>query len=157
MRLALFLAALLLAAPAHAGTDAEMARIDACLAASPGEGGACIRQIFRDCVEAAPARDTIMGWKETDIECGAREQAAWDVILNRDYRALRARIGEFSDTAPDALRDAQRKWIAFRDADCAWPLDFLRGNDAHHQSVQCPLETTAERAIELNQWLEVLK
>lgn len=156
MRLVLA-AALLAALPARADTWPDVERIDACLAANPGDGGVCIGRVFDDCVAAegtAPGAGSY--WKEIDIECGARATAAWDAVLNRDYAALREVLEGFGSAA-DALRDAQRKWIAFRDADCNWPLTFLPGNDAHHQDVQCPLQTTAERAVELHHWLELLQ
>lgn len=136
---------------------ADVARIDACLA-GPGDAHACTGEIFLECVRESDApQDTLMGWKDVDRACAARELSAWDGILNRDYRALREIVAAFDAGAPDALREAQRAWIAYRDAECAWPLSFLRGNDAHHAEVQCPLTATAERAIELHDWLEHLQ
>lgn len=157
------LAALLAAAPALADglalpdTGPDIAHLDRCMAGAE-EPRTCIGTVFSDCVATAPEPDnSVVGWKETDIHCGARELAAWDAILNRDYRLLIERVGNFHDQAPEALRNAQRAWIDYRDAECYWPSVFLRGNDLHHNDVQCPLRQTAERAIELNYWAELLK
>lgn len=132
--------------------------LEACLADRADNRESCIHAIFDACIAAAPVpTDTVMGWKETDRTCGARELAAWDAMLNREYRALREVIGRFDAAAPDALRDAQRAWIAWRDTNCAWPAVMLRGNDAHHHEVNCPLRATALRALELRNWREMMQ
>jgi len=51
------------------------------------------------------------------VECYGTAYDAWDAALNEVYAALRATL------TPDeaaALRDAQRAWIAFRDAEQAF-------------------------------------
>ena len=50
-------------------------------------------------------------------ECLAAATAAWDRELNKVWKALMSEIDD--DPAKEALRAAQRKWIAFRDAEIA--------------------------------------
>ena len=49
----------------------------------------------------------------------------------------------------DELRDVQRKWIAFRDANCGFYYDFQGGSAARLASKECVVTLTAHRAHEL--------
>ena len=90
--------------------------------------------------------------------CTAAETEAWDRLLNESYAALviaakRLTGGETGEGAPDhegLLREAQRTWLAFRDADCAqetaiWAEGSMRGIAGAY----CMLERTATRVLEL--------
>ncbi len=137
---------------------ADLAALDACLDANFEDRRACIRSIMHPCVDSTPAPDDgMMAWKELDMICADREASAWDAMLNRDYKALRAKVDEWNPGTGDSLRDAQRAWLAFYEKECAWPLDFLRGNNAHHADIACRIEMLAERAIDLHEWLEFLE
>ena len=87
------------------------------------------------------------------VECIVAETAAWDAILNREYRATREALtgtGAAGIDVGSALLDAQRAWIAFRDAECA--LSYARWQDGTLRSVvgaNCVLVMTAVRALEL--------
>ena len=47
------------------------------------------------------------------------------------------------------LRDAQRKWVAFRDANCGFYYDPEGGSAARLASKECVVTLTAHRAHEL--------
>jgi len=47
------------------------------------------------------------------------------------------------------IRDAQRKWIEFRDANCGFYYDPEGGSAARLASQECVVTLTAERAYEL--------
>jgi uncharacterized protein YecT (DUF1311 family) len=136
-------------------------------AAAPPQGGS-----VTECVAAADAPLECLGAQtqacvgrlraETTpaiVECIQSETRDWDAMLNREYKATMAAMraedatGDLLDpakTRADALRNAQRAWIAFRDAECGlqairWGRDALRAVAA----ANCLMEETAERALEL--------
>lgn len=92
--------------------------------------------------------------------CNRDEAAAWDVLLNEEYRAtmaafepLDAEDAEYTpglDTRVDTLRAAQRAWITFRDAECL--NEYALWGSGSMRSIigtACILNETAERTIEL--------
>ena len=92
--------------------------------------------------------------------CMADEVELWDGILNAEYRetmdfAKAMDAGEveyFPEYAKraEALRDAQRAWIAFRDAECALAYaEWGSGSMRHIAGSECVMRMTAERALEL--------
>lgn len=64
--------------------------------------------------------DTTMGM----LDCMGTAYTHWDAELNTVYRELMANL---PPPAQDALRDAQRRWLAFRDAEFA-TIDQIYGN-----------------------------
>lgn len=107
-----------------------------------GDRDDCIGSASSPCL-AEEANMTTVG----QVMCVARETAIWDEYLNRDYAALRERLD-----APvfAGLRDAQRKWIAFRDANCALPHAIYEGGSmARPIAAWCLLDMTGRRANEL--------
>lgn len=106
------------------------------------EGPSCLGQAAQGCTAAATdsTRDI--------IACIEAETAAWDGLLNAEYKARRAEM-----TAPglaERLQTAQRAWIAYRDAECG--LEVARWGDATLSGVvgaNCRMEMTATRASEL--------
>ena len=79
------------------------------------------------------------------IECinGLRDR--WDGRLNAAYGRI---MGVESATQKTALRDAQRKWIAYRDANCAYYLGG-EGSIARIEAATCDYVLTRDRAQEL--------
>jgi uncharacterized protein YecT (DUF1311 family) len=67
---------------------------------------------------AAPAGETTQGM----VECAGAAYQSWDDALNEVYGELMDTLGEEQAAA---LRDAQRKWIAFRDADKAFGVTTM--------------------------------
>lgn len=91
---------------------------------------------------------------QTQLDLNDRAQSRYlaaDRELNRTYGALRARL---SPTAAALLRDAQRLWIDFRDAECRLRISGLRGGSASPMIyAQCREELTRLRTRQLNDYL----
>jgi uncharacterized protein YecT (DUF1311 family) len=133
----------------------EIGRIRACLDGAARPLG-CVGTTVEACV-TGPGGDTTIGM----AGCIAAETAAWDTLLNEAYRAA-IEVGRAADAtgdviAPDltrvsTLRNAQRAWIAFRDAECrAQYAAWGRGTMRQVAGATCIMEETAERALELRQ------
>lgn len=112
----------------------------------------CLGQASNQCQEQ-PGGSTTIGISE----CIQAETAMWDVILNEEYKwtqmaneaADEQGLSQVLDRS-DALRDAQRAWIAFRDADCT--ARYAMWQDGTIRTIvgaNCHLTMTAQRAIEL--------
>ena len=80
------------------------------------------------------------------IDCIGQEHERQDVRLNRVYKTL-------MDTLPaarkTALRDAQRAWLKYREANCHFYNDPDGGTMARVQANDCFMTETAKRAKEL--------
>lgn len=152
--LAAGLAAAGLAAPAWAEDAAEDARIAGCIAEASDDAAraACIGQLAGDCMATGPQAQTTIGM----AECLQAEFAVWDRLLNAGYAEVMAaaRAADAADGASgareDALRIAQRAWIAFRDADCAEEAG-IAGSGSIRLIIgpQCMMQHTAERSLDL--------
>lgn len=60
-------------------------------------------------------------------QCTARSYQLADNELNEAYQAL---ISQLSQSSRDKLRAAQRAWIVFRDAECAYESSAVEGGSA---------------------------
>lgn len=94
-------------------------------------------------------------------QCLDRELARADARLNEAYRGALARIAAASETKDkvrrewrEALQDSQRKWIAFRDADCKGPVAYAwyGGTGATAAVLACLIEKTTTRTGELKRY-----
>jgi uncharacterized protein YecT (DUF1311 family) len=54
------------------------------------------------------------------VRCASKEYAALDGELNKQYKAQMAFLK--TPARKQALQDAQKKWLAFRDADCLYQV-----------------------------------
>ncbi len=156
----------LLAAPAAAQTTGfaatvptavvDPASVKACLADGGGPEAGCIGAAAELCMERTEGGFSTAGMSE----CTGAETGVWDRLLNETYRSLRADLdgadardkpsgGQGIDRS-DALRDAQRAWIAYRDAECRlrW-AQFQDGTIRSTIAAGCHLDFTARRAFEL--------
>ena len=127
---------------------------EACLA-GPEESSACVGRSEEACIASPDGYTTVgMGF------CLGRELDYWDARLNAAYGALRevearadAEMRELGATVPsmaNSLRAAQRAWIAFRDADCAYELSqWGGGTGGGPATTQCLMQLTGERALAL--------
>jgi uncharacterized protein YecT (DUF1311 family) len=129
--------------------SADVASINKCLARETGlqRSENCVGPIANDCQDQ-PGGSTTIGI----VSCLQREEAAWDVILNANYKAAMAAL---DGSQQAALRKAQRAWIPSRDADCEalWEANkdgTIRGPIA----ASCRLTATANRALWLADFLE---
>lgn len=86
--------------------------------------------------------DTTMGM----IDCIAAETQRQDRRLNQAYKAAMALQ---SPERKKQLRAAQRAWIQFRDANCAFYFDPGGGSLARVSANDCVMTSTAQRAQEL--------
>lgn len=104
--------ALLTAAPALAQDQEDILALESCLAKS-AQSERCIGALAEHCVETLPGGYSTVAMKG----CLHSELSYWDTRLNASYKRLRKAGGEHN---PDALRDMQRAWIAFRDGKCGY-------------------------------------
>lgn len=138
-----FIVALAMATPRSTAADTmdaiygsqpgDASSIDACIEREGRNATTCMHMIAKPCIGAAEevrGRDAL---GIVQMQCWGREETAWDVLLNRAYarqmelaREIEAMPTSSIDPpdAVDTLRDAQRAWIAFRDAERArvWAL-----------------------------------
>lgn len=80
------------------------------------------------------------------LDCLGAEYDRQDARLNKAYKVLMA---ELSSERKQQLQDAQRLWIKYRDANCAFYYDPNGGSMAHLAGNDCMLSMTAKRATEL--------
>lgn len=137
-------------APA-AAEPSDAVTIRACLKTEDdaGRGGrSCVGKISDPCMKE-PGGDSTVGM----TMCLDREVKVWDALLNEEYKQLLAHI---DDKAQKKVRAAQRSWIATRDADCEIPYALFEGGTiARPLAVQCLLDETADRALQLRSWREM--
>jgi uncharacterized protein YecT (DUF1311 family) len=81
------------------------------------------------------------------VECLAIQTAVWERRLNAAYQKL---IDDLPARRRDRLRSAQRLWLQFRDANCAYFASHA-GTIARVHAGQCALRVTSARAIELEE------
>ncbi|MDX8499642.1 lysozyme inhibitor LprI family protein [Mesorhizobium sp. VK4C] len=79
--------------------------------------------------------------------CANTDYEAADAKLNAAYKDL---VGGNDGKANKLLQTAQRAWIAFRDAECAYSTADSEGGSIHPMEVsQCLTELTNERTKQL--------
>jgi len=152
MKPALLLLALALAMLPRGAVAQEM-RVDRqqvlqCFRATPLDAAppACIGDAAAAC-QRLPGGETTLG----TADCLTAETGVWDDLLNAEYRAAMARMRDQGGGAlAEQLRDAQRAWIAFRDAECGLRYGIWAGGTIRVIiGANCVLRETAERALEL--------
>jgi uncharacterized protein YecT (DUF1311 family) len=149
--------ALLVATPALAqdGPDYDAGLLPACLAGAGDDPRSCIGKASDACM-ATPGGDTTIGM----VACLTGESGDWDKLLNAAYaKAMDAatqadadlkQLGSAAPPAAPALQQAQRDWIAFRDASCRYEsLRFQGGTAGGPAAAGCMLELTADQALRL--------
>ena len=151
MRFALALLLAMTAGPAFA-IDDLVAKIEACLGriGDPGEHPELCMGIHVNACVAAPGGETDAG----QTACLTEETEAWDRILAKEYAAPLSRLDEDQRAA---LKDAQRKWTAFLEADCDFPLIFEKSALAGPWAADCRMQHTARRTTELRGYLNYLE
>jgi len=79
--------------------------------------------------------------------CAGEDYQAADAKLNQAYKDL---VGRNDDNSRKLLQVAQRAWIAFRDAECAYTTAGSEGGSIHPMEVsQCLTELTEQRTKQL--------
>ncbi|SDW19306.1 Uncharacterized conserved protein YecT, DUF1311 family [Ruegeria halocynthiae] len=109
-------------------------------------GASCIGRFADACVEESGAYDSI-----TVAQCHDAEMKGWDAVLNSAYQSLQADLSEpdMLPVAAEALTDAQRAWINFRDAECLSRGNLTTGTGHLEDGADCFLRVTATRALDL--------
>ena len=85
------------------------------------------------------------------IACVEEETKIHDARLNGAYKTLGEQL---TRERKKALLAAQRLWIQYRDANCAFYADPDGGQMATFRSAECVLDATAIRATELEDIIE---
>lgn len=125
---------------------------------------ACQGRMSGACMENEESGQSTLGM----TICLSAEAEAWDALLNAEYsRALAGAklmdteeaeyFPEFANRA-NALREAQRAWITFRDADCE--LAYAQWGSGSMRNIafaDCRMEMTARRTLELRDMQEMLQ
>jgi len=143
--------------------DEELARyrsaIEPCVMAAGSDGAAleaCAGRLSEACMEGEPGGMSNLGM----ASCVRAEAAFWDERLNAEWRRLIARVKEADlqseeyepDFAvrEDRLRAAQRAWIGFRDAQCAYDYAvFGAGSLRQLMYPSCLSDLTMKRLTDL--------
>jgi uncharacterized protein YecT (DUF1311 family) len=100
--------------------------------------------IVADPCPNAPGANTF-----TIVACHMREQKIWDGYLNQWYGEAEKRLAD-EPAALTALKEAQRAWIAFRDAKCDyWEKRYAGGTFASVVTGDCMRVETGRRALEM--------
>ena len=90
------------------------------------------------------------------VECAGASFDRWDAELNRQYKRLMALL---APEEQQALRDSQRKWIAFRDAEFAFMAaahSRMQGSMYQPLHVEARKELVKARALQLASQAAVL-
>ena len=114
--------ALLLSTPLAAPADREMT------------------QEYSACLEKANGITAEM------INCMLAETRRQDARLNENYKKL---LSKLATERKNALIEAQRAWIRFRDSNCGLYADPEGGSAARMAANECILNATVDRAKEL--------
>lgn len=133
-------------------------RLRACYDPAPTAAGrlACMHTVSETCQAEEEGGYSTMGM----AMCNQAETEAWDVLLNEEYKETRAWSAALDedeqasfpnlDSRADTLRDAQRAWIAYRDAECRNEYaNWGAGSMRHIVGTACYLDMTAKRTVEL--------
>lgn len=111
-----------------------------CLAQTVQAGEKDLSKQFSVCMGNTNGEDAAM------IECIEQETKHQDVRLNKNYQAL---AGSISGSRKKQLQSAQRIWIKYREANCAFYFDPDGGTLARITANECVMLMAAERAGEL--------
>jgi uncharacterized protein YecT (DUF1311 family) len=96
--------------------------------------------------EPAAAEDCNAANSTAEImQCLATQTAVWDRRLKTAYQKL---LETLPPRRRERLRNAQRLWLQFRDANCAY-FGSRAGTIARVEAGQCMLRLTSARAQEL--------
>lgn len=105
----------------------------------------CFPAAAQDCANA--------GDQATMTQCAGMELEAADAALNAAWAELMERLAGDAE-AKRALTAAQKAWIGFRDAECAFRASGGAGGSIHSMLVaQCLSELTEARTAELEAYL----
>lgn len=96
--------------------------------------------------EFSACMDQSNGVTATMLACMSAETRRQDARLNQAYKTV---LAQLSEARQRELRDAQRAWLKFRDANCRFYADPDGGSIATVEASDCVMSATAARAREL--------
>lgn len=79
-------------------------------------------------------------------DCSGAELKRQDTRLNQNYKTV---MGSLEEEQKGKLRDAQRKWVAYRDANCGLYYVMTGGTMDQLNGSGCMVDMTRQRADEL--------
>jgi len=79
-------------------------------------------------------------------ECSGAELKRQDDRLNQNYKKA---MDSLEEEQKGKLRDAQRKWVAYRDANCGMYYTMTGGTIDQLNGIGCEVDMTKQRAGEL--------
>jgi uncharacterized protein YecT (DUF1311 family) len=102
----------------------------------------------------AAARDCNTEATQSDLNaCAGEDLRKTDAALNETYNRIMARLRP-NPPAAQALRDAQRAWIRFRDGECAFATIGVEGGSIRPMlEGQCRQQLTGQRVTQLRRYL----
>ena len=98
---------------------------------------------YTQCMDKASSTVAMSG-------CIQAETKLQDERLNRVYKQL---MGRLDAGQQKRLREVQRQWIGYRDANCRFHVQASGGTLAQLEGGMCVLDMTRERAAELERVL----
>ena len=106
----------------------------------------CARAEERTSETSTACLDKAGGVTAAMQDCIKEEIERQDRRLNTAYQSL---MNSVPEKRQRQLRDAQRKWVSFRDANCRFYFDPEGGSAARLASNECVVTLTADRSHEL--------
>ncbi|RAS32722.1 MULTISPECIES: lysozyme inhibitor LprI family protein [unclassified Pseudomonas] len=100
-------------------------------------------QAYNQCMDSASSTVAMSSCIQTETQLQ-------DQRLNRVYQQLTTKL---APGPQKSLRDVQRKWITYRDANCKFHVQASGGTLAQLEGGMCVLDMTRERAAELERIL----
>lgn len=79
--------------------------------------------------------------------CAGQALQASDAELNKLFHEIRQRLGDDADTRR-LLRDAERAWVAYRDAECTFAASGVAGGSAYPMVYDMCLDGLTQQRIE---------
>lgn len=115
---------------------------------------AFLATVFMLTASAVHANECADALTQADMNaCAARAYEASDAELNQLYRQIEQRLGDDAD-ARGLLVAAQRAWLGFRDAECAFASSGVEGGSAWPSVRAMCLDGLARKRVEeLGQYL----
>ena len=95
---------------------------------------------YAACIEEAD------GMTQKLLNCDALETLRQDVRLNKAYQTL---LKTLPERRLQLLRESQRAWLLFRDADCKFKLNLDEGESSQLNASGCLLTAIADRVESL--------
>lgn len=149
----------LAAAPASAGdpSGVDPAELETCLAAAADSAAriACAGRPAASCEAFWAGRDPNRDQVTVRLGCLDAEQQLWEARLTEAYEAVLDKVAAARPDEVERIREAERAWIAFRDARCRAEVALYgHGTGGAVAEPECRLAETARQVALLRDWQE---